>query len=327
MSRKRLFDNLVDDDPPPLSAPQQRSPAVAAVGRIGQMLQAMEHSSSRAAEIEKQLLAAEHIVEIDPSLIDPSPVRDRIEAPDPEADQDLVDSLREYGQRVPVLLRPHPKGAGRHLTVYGHRRIRALRVLGRPVKAIVGQLSDAEALVVQGQENNVRKNPSFIERSLYAKRLRDAGLQHMAIAAALGVTKSLAIMTVGVAESLPEDLILAIGPAPDVGRPRWQALASLVQNKPAGWALVVSTPEFHAAKSNDRFAMVINAFADVPALRRSEQSLSDDGGEVYALVSRSRKESVVKLPFAESQRSDGVSFAEWIEARLPQFREDYLSGR
>ena len=91
---------------------------------------------------------------------------------------------------------------------------------------------DEEALLIQGQENNLRKNTSFIERSLYAKRLKDAGMNLTKIAAALGLHRTLIVKQIAVAESIPEDLILAIGPAPDVGRPRWMALVAAIASAP-----------------------------------------------------------------------------------------------
>jgi ParB/RepB/Spo0J family partition protein len=50
----------------------------------------------------------------------------------------LVASIRDQGQRTPILLRPHPDDLGRYQIAFGHRRYRALQTLGRPVKAKPG---------------------------------------------------------------------------------------------------------------------------------------------------------------------------------------------
>ena len=88
---------------------------------------------------------------------------------------DFIDAIRITGQQVPILVRPHPEIEGRYQIAYGHRRARAARELGRPVRAVVRQMSDAELVVAQGQENSARRDLSFIERALYAAKLERAG--------------------------------------------------------------------------------------------------------------------------------------------------------
>lgn len=90
------------------------------------------------------------ILEIDAFEIEAGGVRDRLEHDD-EDHVRLMDSLREYGQQVPVLVRPHPDGDGRYQIVYGRRRVLALRDLGVPVMALVRDLDDASLVLAQGQ--------------------------------------------------------------------------------------------------------------------------------------------------------------------------------
>ena len=86
------------------------------------------------------------------------------------------------------------------------------------VRAVVADMSEEDALVAQGQENNERKNTSFVERCLYARRLNERGMAIIRIAAALAAPVSTVSKSVKVAERIPEELIVAIGPAPGVGR-------------------------------------------------------------------------------------------------------------
>jgi ParB family chromosome partitioning protein len=342
MSRKNIFAALplqplvvnpgsdrVDpttSEPPPVEPPLQH---VKAVRGIGHMLDGFREKSNRADQIQRELENGQNIVSLDPALIDPSPIRDRIDDPNSAEEQELRESIAEHGQRIAVLVRPHPTIPIRYITVFGHRRIAAIRALGGSVRAVVTALDDEEALVIQGQENNLRKNTSFIERSLYAKRLKDAGMNLTKIAAALGLHRTLIVKQIAVAESIPEDLILAIGPAPDVGRPRWMALVAAIASAPKRWPAKVGAPEFSAAPTNERFRIVLESLtvkrdsgAGVPS-----SSLSDRNGLAYATVRRSAKLVTYAIQNdVKNRRADGLTFAEWMDKRLPDLREDFLNG-
>ncbi len=92
------------------------------------------------------------VQQIDAALIEDAGVEDRLGL-DEAAQQQLVESLKTYGQQVPVLLRPHPSKQGRYEIVYGRRRLKALRLLGLPVSAMVRQLDDQALCTAQGAEN------------------------------------------------------------------------------------------------------------------------------------------------------------------------------
>jgi ParB family transcriptional regulator, chromosome partitioning protein len=342
MSRKNIFAALPPQplvvnpgsdrvDPTTSESPTVEAPLqhVKAVRGIGHMLDGFREKSDRADHIQRELENGQNIVSLDPALIDPSPIRDRIDDPNSAEEQELRESIAEHGQRIAVLVRPHPTMPMRYITVFGHRRIAAIRALGGSVRAVVMALDDEEALVIQGQENNLRKNTSFIERSLYAKRLKDAGMNLTKIAAALGLHRTLIVKQIAVAESIPEDLILAIGPAPDVGRPRWMALVAAIASVPKKWRAKVGAPEFSAAPTNERFRIVLESLtvkrdsgAAVPS-----SSLSDRNGAAYATVRRSAKLVTYAIQNeVKNRRADGLTFAEWMDKRLPELREDFLNG-
>lgn len=72
---------------------------------------------------------------------------------DPGADIDgLINSIREHGQKVPILVRRLPDGEME--IVYGVRRVLACIALGYDVRAMVTEMSDKEALITKGIENN-----------------------------------------------------------------------------------------------------------------------------------------------------------------------------
>jgi len=169
------------------------------------------------------------IVELDPSAIEAGGLEDRLEH-DLAAHEALKASIKEYGQQVPVLVRPHPSGeAERYQIVYGRRRVMALRDLGQPVKALVRDLDDRELVVAQGQENSARRDLTFIEKANFARQMDDAGYDRKTTCAALHIDKTVISRMLNVTSKVPIGVIEAIGAAPSIGRDRWLALANAME--------------------------------------------------------------------------------------------------
>ena len=215
MSRKALFTNLGGAGPtnesssstagdalasdshrparlrlrPILGSPDLMSdPATTPVGAIGQSLGEFNEKAKRAEEIERKLTAGQVIVELDPELIDPSFISDRMPS-SAEGLTELTEAIREHGQFNPILVRPHPEEAGRYQVAFGHRRLRAVTSLGRQIKSVVRELSDEQLVIAQGQENHERKDLSFIEKARFAHRLEQR-FGRATIMAALSIYKS-----------------------------------------------------------------------------------------------------------------------------------------
>ena len=160
-----------------------------AIGAVTRSIENLKAAASEAGEMRARLEAGQTVIDLDPDLVDPSPVLDRMPAPDGELTE-FIEAIRLSGQQVPILVRPHPTTPGRYQTAYGHRRTRAARVLARPIRAVVRAMTDAELVVAQGQENSARRDLSFIERALYAAKLEDAGFDRETLTAALNVDKT-----------------------------------------------------------------------------------------------------------------------------------------
>ena len=153
-----------------------RQPTLGARGAVGAMSRSLELMSSErdaAKALAEQVASGQHVVEIDTALIDPSIVQDRLPDGAGSGHAALVASIRDQGQLVPVLLRRHPDMPGRYQVAYGHRRVKALRELRRPVAAIVRALSDNDLVIAQGKENSDRRDLSFIERGVFAATLEE----------------------------------------------------------------------------------------------------------------------------------------------------------
>ncbi len=131
------------------------------------------------------------IIEVSTTEISFTQHADRVdEAFNDEALINLVGSIREHGQEVPVKLRRSASGSG-YEVVYGHRRVRACQRLGIPVRALLaGEMDDAALVIRMYFENQDREPLSPYEQALTFRRWRDTGLfDHHEIPALIGKTR------------------------------------------------------------------------------------------------------------------------------------------
>jgi len=261
MARKNLLIGLTSPELPagnsspdskidPLKATPPHLGIMGTRGAIGAVTRSIEQ------------LRAQSVIEIAPDQIDPSFIADRLET-SAESHNSLLESIREHGQQVPVLVRPHPESEGRYQIAYGRRRLRAVAELGLRVRAIVKPLTDQQLVVAQGQENSARTDLSFIEKALFAARLEESGYARETIMAALSVDKTGLSRLISSAVKIPRDVIEAIGAAPRAGRDRWIELAARLESAVAlGEARALIADKGFAEKSSDeRFDLVLGASA------------------------------------------------------------------
>ncbi len=273
------------------SAPSEARPdrvSSGAVRAMGLSLGRLGEDAARVEQLERQLAASDTIKELDAALIEPSFVDDRLAR---NADQEfrrLVESIRNSGQQVPILVRPHPDQAERYQVAYGHRRLSACAELGRPVRAVVQQLSDAELVTAQGKENAERRNLSFIERSLFAAGLQAKGFERATIQAALAVHPAEMTRLLAVARSLPISVAAAIGPAPRAGRPRWMELAALCDNQDNRERLstLLADTAVQAMSSDNRFAFILDTLRGLAAPAGETDAIADPDGRPVIRVER-----------------------------------------
>lgn len=285
----------------PAAPDHTRSGAVKAMGlTLGAMTREAEEARNLRAALEK----GERIVSLDPSLVDGSIVEDRI-ALSGRTDADfeqLVESIRESGQQVPILVRPHPTEEGRYQTAYGHRRLEAARRLSIPVQAVVRALSDDALVLAQGKENAERRNLTFIERALFARTLIARGFERKVAGEALAVEKSELSRLLQVADAVPEHVVRAIGPAPKAGRDRWMALGALLATE-AGRAKAqeeIGFRRFAEADSDKRFQFVFNRLTAKEKMKPARpRDLADSNGRIFAqLVFTGKAPRIEFLPDA-----------------------------
>ncbi len=103
------------------------------------------------------------VLSIAVSIIDPSPTQPRKTFTGIE---EMADDIKLHGILQPVLLRPHPKVAGRYELVFGERRFRGTKLAGLThILAIVRDLSDQEVLEIQIVENSKRADIHPLEEA------------------------------------------------------------------------------------------------------------------------------------------------------------------
>lgn len=283
-----------------------------AVGAMGRTLGQIAHAAEQARAL---IASGESVLEIPPEKIEGSFIADRLEA-DREDHRALVESIRERGQQVPILVRPHPSKAGYYQVAYGHRRVRALAELRLPVRSVVRELSDEELVVAQGQENSARTDLSYIERALFAVALEDRGFDRTIIMAALSMEKTQLSRLISLARAIPGEITTAIGPAPKAGRPRWVSLSERVTQVETGQILakLLADPEFCTADSDARFVKLFNALAPKRPgqLEKSVPWTSPDGRKI-AVIERSGTKLAVVI-----DEKDAPDFGEFLTHRLPE---------
>ncbi|MEM7317881.1 MAG: plasmid partitioning protein RepB [Pseudomonadota bacterium] len=258
-------------------------------------------------------LKSRSVTELDARMIDDAGLHDRFDG-DPADHSALMASLQEYGQQVPVLVRPNPNDPERYQIVYGRRRVAALRELGQPVKALIRVLDDRELVIAQGQENAARKDLSFIEKANFARQMRDEGYARKVICDALHMDKTLISRMLSVADRIPMPVIEAIGSAPGIGRDRWLALADRIDGRDVSSLAVGSG-------SDDRFEAVFAALTQGKAAKSAPPApriLSRADGTEFASISWRGSKLVVSI---QSGTADG--FDTWLEQNIEEIHRTW----
>ncbi|MGL3607894.1 plasmid partitioning protein RepB [Rhizobium sp. G187] len=295
------------------SQPDQRpaepanGPARAASGAVkamGLSLSSIAREAEEARQLRQALEEGERVISLSTERIEASFVQDRLSNGDVDDPQfaELIESIRESGQQVPILVRPHPEHEGRFQVAYGHRRLRAAQALGVEVKALVRTLSDDELVVAQGKENAERRNLSFIERALFAKTLATRGFDRKLIGDALAVQKSELSRLIQVADGLPDMVIRAIGPAPKAGRDRWMKMVELLSAKAAMQLASdeITQESFRTADSDRRFELLFGRLAQpVAAARTINEPLRLTAEDGRSFAEYRRQGRTVKIDFAK----------------------------
>jgi ParB family chromosome partitioning protein len=225
-----------------------------AVGRLGAALHSL--TEQRADPVDQSLI----IKNLDAKLLLPSLAMDRaFELVDEELDG-LVNSIRNNGQQVPILVRPHPERDGYYQIAYGHRRVKACQKLDIAVRAVVEEMSDEQLVIAQGKENEERKNLTYIQQCFFAAQLSKTFTREVVAAAVGAGDKTRVSKLTSVIRRVPKDLIESVGSAPGVGRVKWETVAKVCELDGVAtrlredMAILKSSGKWETMVSSDRFA-------------------------------------------------------------------------
>lgn len=286
MARKNIFESIMHGEPD-VAADADPSAGFRKFGAAKSMSSSIDELARQASK----LVDGETVVDLDPNLLDASFVTDRMPESDDEEYRELLDAVRERGQDSPILVRPHPKSDGRYMIVFGHRRARVAKELGRPVRAVVKPLADLDHVISQGQENSARANLSFIERVQFADRLEKLGYARDAIQSALSIDYQTLSKMLTIPKAIPEAIIAAIGPAKGIGRDRWLEMRKLIENPRHGSQALqfVESAEFAAAKSADRFDQLFEFLRGAGSRKPVRKAIGGSAGSVWTPDDKSVK--------------------------------------
>ncbi|RVH08720.1 plasmid partitioning protein RepB [Sinorhizobium meliloti] len=338
MSRKNLLTSIterkltmVNSAPAPENSTPSLSPAMernrnrGAFGAITKSIDELAEKAQAAKEFEARLLEGATVVELDPATIDASFVADRM-GDDTDAFEELVEAIRQRGQDSAILVRPHPDLDGRYMTVFGHRRVRAARALGRPVKAVVKELDNKNHVIAQGQENSARADLSFIEKAVFASNLERSGYDREVIMASLSVDKTVVSKMMSVTNDIPVDVIRAIGPAKSSGRDRWYRLALKFRDGVAEERVgeLTGSPEFQSADSDQRLELLTRHLDT----EKPKKKIGKPRAKGQAWVPEDKLVSVVakaqpKGFSLDIRNKDAKPFGEWISSNLESLYEAF----
>ena len=224
------------------------------------------------------------------------------------------------------MVRPHPTADGRYQIVFGHRRARAAKELGRPVRAVVKPMSDADHIIAQGQENSARENLSFIERAMFAQRLTELSYEKSVLQVALSVDAPMLTRMLSVAGRVPADIANAIGAAKSVGRNRWIEFAQLIE-KPSTLELArtfISDASFSSLESDARFERLLAEIKKSSRPTRRPSNASEwraEDSSVRAEFKGSGKSYSIAL-----KANDAGRFGRFIADNLDRLHQEFLTS-
>jgi ParB family chromosome partitioning protein len=300
MGRKNLLSDLLPaPEEEPATPEQALRPFPRRVGVVGAMSETFDAMAANLREANEKIEKIDGgalVVEIDVDLIEPSFIKDRIG--DNDNIDELIASIRDYGQDTPILLRPHPEKEGRYQIACGHRRHRAIKTLGRPIKAFIKPLTDAELVIAQGRENGTRLNLSYIERAKFAAHLEQLNFDRHVICSALNIDRAEVSRMIAVAAGLPDELLETIGAARKTGRRRWMQLRKAMDgiNWESEGDNILKTCREHTSVDSDVRLMVV--IRDLTRMTTKQTTTKESKPEPDFKVQK--KPGVIRISFDET---------------------------
>jgi ParB family chromosome partitioning protein len=145
-------------------------------------------STVEPTSLDNQNIASNEIIDINPEKIIPWKYKDR--PPNELGDIDLLaKKLLEIGQQQPCIVRPHKDKEAYYELIAGERRWRASIKANINLKVVVKDLTDAEASLVQEEENSSTPLSEYARGVSYSRLINDNILKHKDLVEKLGISK------------------------------------------------------------------------------------------------------------------------------------------
>lgn len=169
---------------------------------------------------------AEQVYEIPLDRLVPSPDQPR-QVVDPEADQELLESIRQHGVLNPIQVR---QVGEKFEVIAGERRWRATQLLGHgTIPALVRETSTGQAAAQALIDNLVRKDLSPLEEArAFQALLQRHGYQQIQLAEKVGCHKSRISRALSLLKLPPPVLDILFAPGSDMTSRHAEALLPLV---------------------------------------------------------------------------------------------------
>jgi ParB family chromosome partitioning protein len=183
---------------------------------------------------------------------------------------------------------------------------------------VVRELTDAELVIAQGKENSDRRDLSFIERALFALSLQERGFDRSTAMSALSVDKGDLSRLLAVAKAIPVDIILAVGPAPKVGRARWMQFADAFQ-KPGAKKMAekaIRQNSFRSSDTNSRIDVLIAALQPRSSAAPTKICFTPDGKAIGRIERGARS-----VRFA----TDDLAFGSYLAEAMPRIYAEFVA--
>lgn len=323
MARKNPLESVLGDVP---DRPDGKGREFASRGASRSISSTLDDLADKA----DRLIAGETIVELDPTLIDPSFLKDRLEH-DERAFQALKKAIEEEGQNSPILVRPHPKSDGRYMVVFGARRRRVAEELGTTVRAVIKEMSDRDHVVAQGQENAARSDLSFLERAMLAASVIEGGYDNdnSTALSALSVDKATLSKMLSVA-SISAPVLDALGAAKSIGRDRWYELKTLL-DRPANAqkaSELIKGNEFAKLGTDKRFELLLATLKSGKktvkgAVKKAKPWVPKDRGVEVSTTARGKGFTLA----VKAKDDRGIEFGEFVSKRLEELYEQFKAEK
>ena len=237
--------------------------------------------------------AKEILIEISTTVCKPWDFSDRDEAELGNIEE-LANSIQNAGQQEPILVRPI-KAASlssnpliKYEIIFGNRRWRACKLIGKNLLAIVRDLSDQEAALAQKEENENRQDISEYSRAIHYKRLIDAEVfeNENQLAIKLNIHRNL-INNLMSYTRIPKQLLDAIPNIHDLSQRMAMKIASLSRIPENLGVLMLLAPKIGDGKVTstniDKTLEEIKIGNPVPNTKKSIPVIGKGGAEIFTI--------------------------------------------